>query len=130
MKKILTRIEEELVPAFEKAGYDAAYAKAAVSSRPDLCEFQCNGAMAAAKTYKKAPILIARDVVENLGENSIFAEAEAVNPGFINLKLAGGFLADYLNAMQADETFRRRKALRQERSFWITAAPMWRNPCM
>ena len=110
MKKILTRIEEELVPAFEKAGYDAAYAKAAVSSRPDLCEFQCNGAMAAAKTYKKAPILIARDVVENLGENSIFAEAEAVNPGFINLKLAGGFLADYLNAMQADENLSAEKS--------------------
>ena len=63
MKKILTLIEEELVPAFEKAGVEASYAKVTVSNRPDLCEFQCNGAMAAAKKYKKAPIMIAKDVV-------------------------------------------------------------------
>ena len=66
MKKILDLITEELVKAFEEAGYDAKFAKAALSNRPDLCEYQCNGAMAAAKIYKKAPIMIANDVVEKL----------------------------------------------------------------
>lgn len=102
MKKILDRIAEELVPAFEHAGYDASYAKVTISNRPDLCEYQCNGAMAAAKAYKKAPIMIANDVVANLQDSPVFEEVNAVNPGFINLKIAKEFLAEYLRAMQAD----------------------------
>ena len=74
-----------------------------VSNRPDLCEYQCNGAMAAAKTYKKAPIMIANSVVEKLQDNEMFESAEAVNPGFINLKLNKEFLSGYLNDMLADE---------------------------
>ena len=74
-----------------------------VSNRPDLCEYQCNGAMAAAKTYHKAPIMIANDVVEKLQEKNIFESAQAVNPGFINLKLDRNFLAAYLNEMTGDE---------------------------
>ncbi|MDO4344656.1 MAG: arginine--tRNA ligase [Eubacteriales bacterium] len=103
MKKIIAMIEEVLVPAFEKAGYDAAYARAAASNRPDLCEFQCNGAMAAAKAYKKAPIIIANDVVKELCGSKMFESVQAVNPGFINIKLSGSFLAGYMNDMQADE---------------------------
>ena len=95
-------ITEELVKAFEEAGYDAKFAKAALSNRPDLCEYQCNGAMAAAKTYKKAPIMIANDVVEKLKGNPVFSMADAVNPGFINLNLDEAFLGDYLRKMQAD----------------------------
>ena len=102
MKKILDLITEELVKAFEEAGYDAKFAKAALSNRPDLCEYQCNGAMAAAKTYKKAPIMIANDVVEKLKGNPVFSMADAVNPGFINLNLDEAFLGDYLRKMQAD----------------------------
>ena len=59
MKKIMDLIAEELAEAFEKAGYDRKYAKVTLSNRPDLCEYQCNGAMAGAKTYHKAPIMIA-----------------------------------------------------------------------
>lgn len=110
MKKIITLIEEEMIPAFEKAGYDAAFAKVTVSNRPDLCEFQCNGAMAAAKTYKKAPIMIANDVVAGLSESSMFEAADAVNPGFINLKLSGTYLAQYMNEMHADEDLSVEKA--------------------
>ena len=97
---------EELSAAFEKAGYDPSYGKVTVSNRPDLCEFQCNGAMAAAKAYKKKPIDIANAVVEQLtGENAspVFSQIVAVMPGFINLKLSEGFLADYMNGMAADE---------------------------
>lgn len=110
MKRMLDRIAEELIPAFEKAGYDASYAKVTVSNRPDLCEFQCNGAMAAAKAYKKAPIMIANDVVANLQDCSVFEEVNAVNPGFINIKLAKEFLADYLWTMKNDPNLSVEKA--------------------
>ena len=110
MKKILDLISEEVVKAFEEAGYSADFAKVTLSNRPDLCEYQCNGALAAAKTYKKAPIMIANDVVEKLKENGIFQEVQAVSPGFINLKLSGDYLAEYLKQMQADENLSVEKA--------------------
>ena len=110
MKKLLDLIAHELVPAFEKAGYDASFARVSLSNRPDLCEYQCNGAMAAAKQYKKAPIMIANDVVANLSESTMFEEVTAVNPGFINMKVSGVFLADYLRKMQADKDLSVEKA--------------------
>ena len=89
--------------AFKAAGYDEELARVTLSNRPDLCEYQCNGAMAGAKKYKKAPIMIANAVVEELADSKYFASAEAVNPGFINLKLAPEVVAEYLNEMAADE---------------------------
>ena len=106
MKKILEVLEQELKVAFAACGYEEKFAKVVLSNRPDLCEYQCNGAMAAAKAYKKKPIDIANAVVEQLtGEHasSVFSEVVAVMPGFINLKLSEGFLADYMNGMAADE---------------------------
>ncbi len=103
MKKLMEQIGEELVAAFEKAGYEPSYAKVTVSNRPDLCEFQCNGAMAAAKQYRKAPVQIATAVVEALEKDGVIGSAEAVNPGFINLKVRPEALSDYLNQMQTDK---------------------------
>lgn len=103
MKKLIDLLAEEMQAAFEKAGYDASYGRVSVSNRPDLCEYQCNGAMAGAKTYKKAPIMIANDVVVQLQDSQVFSQADAVNPGFINLKVKEQFLADYLKEMAADE---------------------------
>lgn len=103
MKKILDLITEEAVKAFTAAGYDAKYARVTLSNRPDLCEYQCNGAMAAAKEYHKAPIMIANAVVEELGKSELLEEVQAVNPGFINMKVSAAFLSSYLNGMQADE---------------------------
>lgn len=100
MKKISELITAALVKAFTDAGYDERYAKVTVSNRPDLCEYQCNGAMAAAKEYKKAPIVIAGDVIGKLEGGTLFSMAQAVNPGFINLKVADDCLAQYLNDMQ------------------------------
>ena len=94
MKKILDLISQEVMNAFESCGYDSGYGKTGISNRPDLCEYQCNGAMAAKKKYQKAPIMIAREVVEKLQGNPVFEQAEAVNPGFINLRVSGAFLAD------------------------------------
>ena len=103
MKKLMEKMAEELSAAFEKAGYDPAYGKVTVSNRPDLCEYQCNGAMAGAKAYKKAPFMIADDVVAGLEGSEIFSMAEVVKPGFINLKVKEEYLAAYLEEMAADE---------------------------
>ena len=102
MRKILDLITDEMVKAFEAAGLDAKYAKVTVSNRPDLCEYQCNGAMAAAKEYKKAPIMIAEEVVVQLKDNAMFESVEAVKPGFLNLKLNNEFVASYISKMQED----------------------------
>ena len=102
MRKILDLITDEMVKAFEAAGLDAKYAKVTVSNRPDLCEYQCNGAMAAAKEYKKAPIMIAEEVVAQLKDNAMFESLEAVKPGFLNLKLNNEFVASYISKMQED----------------------------
>lgn len=102
MRKILDLITDEMVKAFEADGLDAKYAKVTVSNRPDLCEYQCNGAMAAAKEYKKAPIMIAEEVVAQLKDNAMFESVEAVKPGFLNLKLNNEFVASYISKMQED----------------------------
>ena len=103
MKKIIDYLEEELGAAFEKAGYDRGLAKVTLSNRPDLCEYQCNGAMAGAKTYHKAPLMIAEDVIESLTERKYIGEITAVKPGFINIKLNKQAVASYLNEMRGTE---------------------------
>lgn len=110
MEKILDLISKKVMDAFEGCGYEASYGKVGISNRPDLCEYQCNGAMAGAKKYKKAPIMIANDVVAALKEDPMFDEIVAVNPGFINIRVAGDFVAEYLNGMQADERLSVEKA--------------------
>ena len=87
MEKFLDLISNEMKQAFETAGYDRELGKVTVSNRPDLCEYQCNGAMAGAKLYKKAPIMIANDVAGKCMDSRVFAEVQAVAPGFLNLKI-------------------------------------------
>ena len=105
MKKIIELLNDELKAAFSACGYDEKYAKVVVSNRPDLCQYQCNGCMAAAKEYKKAPAVIAGEVVEKLADSKAFSKAEAVNPGFINMNLSGEFIADYIKEMGSHEKF-------------------------
>ena len=105
MEKFLDLISNEMKQAFEAAGYDRELGKVTVSNRPDLCEYQCNGAMAGAKLYKKAPIMIANDVADKCTDSRVFAEVQAVAPGFLNLKIKGSFLADYLTQMEKEEKF-------------------------
>ena len=104
MQKILDMISAKMAEAFEKAGYDASFGKVTVSNRPDLCEYQCNGALSAAKQYKCAPIQIANAVAEKLDKTD-FDMIDAVMPGFINLKLSGSFLQRYLEAMRTEADF-------------------------
>lgn len=118
MEKILNLIGSEAAKAFGQCGYEEKYGMVSVSNRPDLCEYQCNGAMAAAKAYKKAPIAIAQEVVEKLKESELFEMVEAVMPGFINMKLSTEFLIHYMNDMLNEETLGCEKAA-QKRTIMI-----------
>ena len=103
MEKLIDRLSAVVAEAFSAAGYDAACGRVTVSNRPDLCEFQCNGAMPAAKQHHKAPLVIAQDVVDRLQDGSVFAAAEAVKPGFINLRVQPAYLAAHLEQMRQSE---------------------------
>ena len=104
MDNILDIITAKMQQAFADAGYDASFGRVTVSNRPDLCEYQCNGALSAAKQYKCAPIKIAQAVVEKLNAED-YSLVEAVMPGFINLKLSDHFLQAYLEEMRTAEDF-------------------------
>lgn len=105
MKKIIELINDIFVEAFKESGYDTKYAKVNVSNRPDLCQYQCNGAMAAAKEYKKAPIMIANDIVEKLTGSKMIKDVNAVMPGFINFNISSDFLAEFVGQMSNEEKF-------------------------
>ena len=103
MNKLIDVITEEVTKAFVACGYDAKYGRVTLSNRPDLCEYQCNGAMAAAKEYKCAPFMISDKIAEALSSNAMFAMVESVKPGFLNMKISSEYLAGYLNDMQRDD---------------------------
>ena len=99
MDKVLEIISKEVGDAFEKAGYDRELGRVTISNRPDLCEYQCNGAMAGAKKYGKAPFMIADDVAANLAGNEMFEKVESVKPGFLNIIVSGDFARGYIVKM-------------------------------
>ena len=103
MKTLIDLITEQVTNAFTGQGYDAKYGKVTLSNRPDLCEYQCNGAMAAAKEYKCAPFMISDKIAQTLAENELFESVESVKPGFINMKVSPAYLAKYVSDMKADE---------------------------
>lgn len=105
MDKFIDLISKEVKQAFGEAGYEGELGRVTLSNRPDLCEYQCNGAMAGAKRYHKAPLAIAEDVADKLKESNVFSEAAAVAPGFLNLKVKETFLKEYLEEMRQDEKF-------------------------
>lgn len=99
MEHLIDKLSNAVSSAFAAAGYPPEFGKVTVSNRPDLCEFQCNGAMPTAKTAHKAPLLIAQEVAEKLPEG-IFSEAAAVAPGFLNLRVREDYLAAHLEQMR------------------------------
>ena len=105
MNMLVDLITRKVEAAFADAGYDAAYGKVTVSNRPDLCEFQCNGALPAAKAYRCAPIAIANAVAEKLQADAAFSQVAAVAPGFINLTVTETYLAEYLTDMANSAQF-------------------------
>ena len=105
MKKFISLLQEKVEEAFKKCGYDTEYGKVISSNRPDLCEFQCDGALSAAKKYKKAPFVIAEEVVEKCKNYEQFEKIEVVKPGFININVSKKFVAEYCNNLINEEKF-------------------------
>ena len=105
MEKILNLISGKVSAAFEAAGFEPAFGRVTVSNRPDLCEYQCNGALAAAKAYRRAPIQIADAVKAQLADCPLFSEVQAVMPGFLNLRLDPAWLADWLEQTRTADRF-------------------------
>ena len=105
LKKILELLSEEIQDCFEKAGYERELGKISVSNRPDLCEFQCNGAMAGAKKYKKAPIMIANEIVSMLQDSRTYSKVEVVPPGFMNINIRENVIKEYLEVMKNTPKF-------------------------
>ena len=99
MEKVLELISKEVGDAFEAAGYERELGKVTISNRPDLCEYQCNGAMSGAKKYGKAPFIIADDVAARLQDNGMFEKVESVKPGFLNITVSGNFVREYVVRM-------------------------------
>lgn len=110
MKQIIDIISSEVKSAFAELGYDEKFGEVSLSNRPDLCQYQCNGALAAAKEYKKAPFMIADEVVAKLTDSSTFSEITMVRPGFINIKLSDEFIVGFINEMRTADQFGVEKA--------------------
>ena len=98
-------INQKLKTAFAGLGFDTKYAAAKTSDRPDLSDFQCNGALALAKSEKKNPRQIGEEIAARLREDKDFARVSVDGPGFLNLTLTDEFLAGVLDKMAADERF-------------------------
>ncbi len=99
LEKVLEIISKEVGDAFEAAGYERELGRVTISNRPDLCEYQCNGAMAGAKKYGKAPFIIADDVAARLQDNEMFDKVESVKPGFLNITVSRDFVRGYVVRM-------------------------------
>lgn len=105
MRTIIELITDEVKQAFKEKGYDEKYGIVTVSNRPDLCQYQCNGALAAAKQYRTAPISIAKEIADALQKSKTFQEVSAIMPGFINITVSDAFLAEFINDMKHAENF-------------------------
>lgn len=105
MKKLIDQLNDIVKDSFEKCGYDAKYGTVTVSNRPDLCQFQCNGALPAAKAYKKPPFQIAAQVLEELKKTDIFKDVTSAGPGFINMTITDEFLSEFVNNMMVSDKF-------------------------
>jgi arginyl-tRNA synthetase len=88
--------------AFEAQGLGREYGRVSVSDRPDLADFQCNGALAAAKAARRNPREIAAAVAQALAGDPLFEAVEVAGPGFVNLRLANAAIAARVNAIAAD----------------------------
>ena len=96
MKSLINCLEAKVQLVFEACGYKKEYGVLTYSNRPELCQFQCNGALAAAKAYRKIPFEIGKEVITLLEQENCFKQVECVMPGFINLSVSDEYLVDYL----------------------------------
>lgn len=102
MSSLAEKLSEIVGQAFASLGLPAEMGGVRVSDRPDLAQFQCNGAMSAAKQAKKNPREVAQSIVDVLSQNPIFSKIEIAGPGFINLNLTDDFIAAHVNDVVKD----------------------------
>ena len=105
MQSVIETLNKIFMTSFEKSGYDRELGRVTVSNRPDLCQFQVNGAMGGAKLYKKAPLIIANEVVSNIDNNDVIQSINVVAPGFININVKDDFLHSYLHGMLTSQDY-------------------------
>ena len=103
-------LNQKMVNIFNALGLDSKFAFVKVSDRPDLSDFQCNGALALAKSERKNPREIASQIAAQLEKDKDFAKISVDGPGFLNISLADGFIAKIMNEAAADERFGVEKA--------------------
>lgn len=100
---IETQLNAVLENIFSSLGFDTKFASVKVSDRADLSDFQCNGALALAKSEHKNPREIAAQIVEKLKKEEFCDIVSVDGPGFINIKLKNKFIAETLDKIAADE---------------------------
>src|SRR5215469_14353929 len=102
MNDLAADLGEAVGAAFAEAGLSANYGRVTVSDRPDLADFQCNGALAAAKPAGRNPREIAEAVVSRLRGDARLEAVSLAGPGFINLKVAASALSARANRIASD----------------------------
>lgn len=102
MTDLKTSLSEAVGSAFAAEGVDKALARVTASDRPDLADFQSNGALAAAKALKANPRELAAKVAERLAADPRLSSVEVAGPGFINMKLSNAALAQRAAEVAAD----------------------------
>ncbi|MDB5423065.1 MAG: argS, partial [Phenylobacterium sp.] len=102
MSDLKRSLSEAVEAAFAAAGLPAGLGRVTASDRPDLADFQSNGALAAAKQVGKNPRELATAVAERLAGDPRLAAVEVAGPGFINFKMADATLAARANEIAAD----------------------------
>ena len=103
MSTIRSKIEDVVVEIFKSLDLDTEYGKVVKSNRPDLCQFQCNGALAIAKKAKRNPREIASQIVEELSKSSIIKDVDIAGPGFININVTDEFLINHAKEVSENE---------------------------
>lgn len=85
MIPVLNELSAIAAAAFAAEGLAESYGQVQPSDRPDLAQFQCNGAFIAAKAVRTNPRALAEKIAARLKDNPLFARVEIAGPGFINL---------------------------------------------
>ncbi len=99
---LLSDLSATIGAAFAALGLDPDLGEVVVSQRPDLAQFQCNGALPAAKAAGRNPRQLAEDVIRSVDDASVFADLSIAGPGFINITLTDDALADHLRGIAHD----------------------------
>lgn len=93
MKTLLGHLQQIFEQAFESLGFDGSHATLVISERPDLSQFQCNGAFILSKKVKENPRVVAQKIIDAIQNKAIFKDLSTAGNGFINITLTDKFLA-------------------------------------